>query len=104
MRHNDAQGYGPAVVPWTTIRKGVKRSKGSPNKDAEVGVDGVIANVLGGDEIEVMAKSGNWYKATVAWDWPDGAAMVRMNDSLDPEAMRTMPATTPVRWRRIRPK
>ena len=97
VMHRDAD-RGPTGSIWTTERKAPK------GKEAKEGAEGTLAQVLGGDEIEVQAKSGKWYTATVGWPYPDGAAMLRMGDSLDPKAMRVMAATVPVRWRRVRPK
>jgi hypothetical protein len=95
--HGDAD-RGPSGSIWTTERKAPK------GKACKVGEQGTLAQVLGGDEIEVMAKSGRWYKATVAWPYNDGAAMLRMNDSLEARDMRVMGAAVPVRWRKVRPK
>ena len=89
MRHDDAK-HGPTGSIWTTERK-------KPTaKACKVGTNGTLAQVLGGDEIEVQAKSGRWYRATVAWPYNDGAAMLRMNDSLEAADMRVMGKTVPV--------
>jgi len=100
MNHGDAErgGMGPM---FTDERKLKGKLAGKNCKRGDVGT---MAQVLGGDEIEVQAKSGKWYTATVAWPYPDGAAMLRMNDSLDPDAMRVMGKTVPVRWRKVRPR
>ena len=74
-------------------------------KEARVGSGGIIANCLPGDLVLVYNKSGSRrYRATIAWFYNDGSAAVRMGDSLKGEAIRTMPATARVEFRKLRPK
>jgi len=100
MRHGDADRG--ATGPMFTEERKLTGKRAW--KNCKVGEVGTMAQVLGGDEIEVQAKSGKWYTATVAWDYWDGAAMLRMNESLAAEDMRVMGKTVPVRWRKVRPK
>jgi len=97
--HNDAN-HGPTGSVWTT-----KRSK-PKGKEAEVGTTGNLSQCLGGDEVILIAKSGKRYKATVAWCYGDNqGAMVRMNDSLLSEDMKSISnPDARVEWRRVRPK
>ena len=93
-------GSGP-LKPITTTERGVGFTP--ITKRAKVAATGTIAQCLGGDVVDVGHRNG-WQRCSVAWTWPDGSAMVRIDCSNACEALRFVPARVPVRFIELRCK